>query len=296
MLFTMLVWGIMPAFVRSLSVSVGAADGLVIRYPIVSAIYLIALLVIGRVGVAREDWPRLAFISLAICGYNLGSSYGLERVELGVGGLIIGTQPLLIVLLSATVGLERITAFTLAGLMLALLGTAGLFWSDLVGAVEGPGISRIGALYVFLSGLSWAFYVIASRPLINRYGAFRVSAWSIIGATVPMLALASSSTLETVQGLSGRLWAEIGYIVLFGTLISAATWNYGAIRLPPSAAGAFLYLVPPIAIVAGVVILGETVRTSTILGGFLILIGVALAQYGARLTWPGKRKEVASGG
>ena len=41
MMFTMLVWGIGPVFVRSLSVGLGAADALVIRYVLVSIGYAI---------------------------------------------------------------------------------------------------------------------------------------------------------------------------------------------------------------------------------------------------------------
>jgi drug/metabolite transporter (DMT)-like permease len=100
MLFTMAVWGFSPVFIRSLSVGLGPADALVIRYAIATALFVIAMVLWLPPRIERQDWPRLVLICLAMFGYNLGSVYGLERIGAGVGGLIIGTQPLLIVLLA----------------------------------------------------------------------------------------------------------------------------------------------------------------------------------------------------
>src|SRR5262245_46149397 len=155
MLFTMAVWGVSPVFVRSLSVGVGPADALVIRYAIAAALFVVALALWMPPRIERPDWPRLVLIALAMFGYNLGSVYGFERIGAGVGGLIIGTQPLLIVLLAAALGLERITASILIGLALALAGTAALFWSDFEGEIA-SGVSKLGILYLFLAGVSWA--------------------------------------------------------------------------------------------------------------------------------------------
>ena len=51
---------------------------------------------------------------------------------------------------------------------------------------------------------------------------------------------------------------------------------------PAATIGASLYVIPVIAIVAGGVLLGETVTLTAIMGGLLILGGVAVAQFGQR--------------
>jgi len=281
MLFTMAVWGVSPVFIRSLSVGVGPADALVIRYAIAAALFVVALALWMPPRIARPDWPRLVLIALAMFGYNLGSVYGFERVGAGVGGLIIGIQPLLIVLLAAALGLERITASILMGLALALAGTAALFWSDFEGEI-GSGVSKLGILYLFLAGVSWAVYTVASRPLVARYGAWQISALSIIGATVPILALTSGRTFHAASIMTANQWLEMAFMIVMGTLISAATWNYAAVRMPPGVAGMFLYLIPVMAVVAGAIMLDEEVGAQIIIGGSLILSGVAVAQYGGR--------------
>ena len=61
------------------------------------------------------------------------------------------------------------------------------------------------------------------------------------------------------------------------------TWNYGASRLSAAAGGAFLYLVPVIAVVAAAIAFEELVTAEIVPGGFLILLGVAVAQSGPAL-------------
>jgi drug/metabolite transporter (DMT)-like permease len=281
MLFTMVVWGFSPVFIHSLSVGLGPADALVIRYAISAAFFLLAMVLWRPPQIARQDWPRLALICLAMFGYNLGSVYGFERIGAGVGGLIIGTQPLLIVLLAAGLGIERITGSILIGLALALIGTVALFWSDFQGEI-GSGVSKLGALFVFLAGVSWAIYTVAVRPLVGRYGAWQISALSIIGASVPMAALASPHTIDVALAMTMRQWLEMLFMIVMGTLVSAATWNFAAVRMPPAVAGIFLYLIPVIAVAAGAAMLGEEVNAQILVGGALILSGVAVAQYGGR--------------
>ena len=126
--FTVVVWGIHPIFIRSLSLALGPADHLVIRYVIVTLAYLAVLAVTGGWRFAREDWFRLLAVSLlGMAGYNLGSAFGFELVSAGIGSLIIGTQPLLIALVAAIMERERLPIAGIAGLA---IGFCGVFLLD----------------------------------------------------------------------------------------------------------------------------------------------------------------------
>ena len=153
-------------------------------------------------------------------------------------------------------------------------------------ATRGAGfyeLTREMQRFIFMSGVAWAVYVVLVKPLIQTYGAYPVSAISIALATLPMLLMASSDTLETVKSMSWRDWANMFYLAVISTLIATITWNFGASRLPSAAAAAFLYLVPVIAVIAGALMLDEPVSLNTLAGGALILLGVAIAQVGPRL-------------
>ena len=221
-------------------------------------------------------------------GYNLGSVYGFELVPAGMGGLIIGTQPLLIAFIAAWVSREAIAPATFAGLLVAFAGTALLFWSDLAIGEEAGELLR-GAIYIFLSGAFWALYVVLAKPLIEKHGAYRIAALSIIIATVPMLALASPATFRTLATMSARTWAEMLFMVVPSTFLATTAFNYGAGKLSSAAAGAFLYLVPVVAVIAGAIVLGEKITSGVLAGGVLILSGVAMAEFADRWIAPGRR-------
>jgi drug/metabolite transporter (DMT)-like permease len=281
--FTVAVWGIGPVFLRTLSVDLGPADHLVIRYALVAVIYLAALLVSSTWRIERRDLPRLLLVSLVgMVGYNLGSAFGFETAPAGVGSLIIGTQPLLIAILAALVAHERLTGMAVLGLLIGLSGIVTLFWNDLTAANANWPLLR-GASLIFLSGLAWAVYVVAAKPLIRKYGTFPVSALSITIATAVMIpALASRNTILTLETMTLRNWLDMAYMVIPSTLIATLTWNYGASRLSAATTGATLYLVPVIGVIAGAVMLAEPILPATLAGGGLILLGVAIAQFRPR--------------
>ncbi len=289
LLFTVAVWGIGPVFLRGLSVDLGPADHLAIRYTIVFFLYLLLLAIFGRWRIARTDWPRLLVISvIGMVGYNLGSAFGFEHVPAGIGSLIIGTQPILIAILGSLIANEKLSPTVIPGLIIGFIGVMFLVWKDLGGST-GSWDFAAGCALIFLSGGAWAVYVVLSKPLVIKYGPLSITAWSIIiGSLVMVPLLARPSTLDTLAVMSQRNWLEMGYIAIVSTIIASISWNFGASRLTAAAAGASLYLVPPIGVMAGAAILGETITPGMLLGGALIMLGVAITQFGHYLR-PGAR-------
>ncbi len=271
-------------FIRSLSVALGPADHLVIRYTLVTILYLGGLALIRDWRIARQDWPRLLAISLiGMIGYNLGSAFGFELVPAGIGGLIIGTQPLLIAVLASVFTHEKLTPYPVAGLAVAFIGTGLMFRGDLANAAANAPV-LLGGLFIFLSGLAWAFYVVISKPLILKYGAYPVTALSILIATLPMVSLlVSAETFETLRAMTARNWFDMAYMAALSTFLATITWNYGAARLSAATTGATLYLVPVIAVISGAIMLGEAITPDILAGGALIIAGVAIAQIGPRM-------------
>lgn len=283
LLLTMVIWGVTPVFLRSQSLDLGPADSLVIRYVPVALIWMIVLSVSGKWRVARRDWLRLFVVGfVGLFGYAAASMYGFAHVPAGIGGLIYATQPLFIALLAVVMLGEKLTLSIIAGLVLALLGTVLLLWNDLTSvALNGSYLG--GVLLLLLACFAWSFYSIPGKSIFQRYGSVPMTALSTIIATVPMLALASPGTLDTLTAMTIRQWLEVLYLATCSTFIAMLTWTYSSARLPATTTGPFLYLIPVIAVLAGVLVLGETLTLSTILGGLCIILGVAVAQFGPRM-------------
>ena len=280
--FTILVWGVSPSFIRSFSLATGPADALVIRTLSVALSCLVMLPFLGGLRVARADIPKLLLISLGIFGYFAGSIFGFSHIPSGVGGIIISTQPLLIALLATLFGTEKIRLPTVMGLIVSFAGTLYLFSGDT--SVGEAHLSLItGGLMIFVSGFFWSIYVIFSAPLIRTYGPFKITAISNMLATLPALAFASGSTASAVKNLEPAAWGTLAYLTLIGTLLTVSTWNFATARLKPTTVGAALYLIPILAVLAGTVILGEAITRTMLIAGSIILLGVAVAQFGPAL-------------
>lgn len=281
---TAIVWGLGPAFTRSLSVVLGPEDHLALRYMVVAIIYFAALFTSGRWRIQATDWPLLVFLSFAcVFCYNLGSAFGFAHVSAGLGALIIGTQPLLIALAGALVAKERLSVPVILGLVTGFAGTAVLVWNDMGNAAAGDNI-LLGATQIFAAGIAWAIYVVFGKGLIVKYGAFPIAAWSIsLNALGLMVLFLRPHTFVAAWDMSFRTWLELIYMALFSTVIATVLWNFGVGRVRTAAAGAFLYLVPIIGVAGGVLVLGETVSSATLAGGLMIMLGVAITQFGPQL-------------
>lgn len=295
LIFTMVVWGVSPVFFRSLSLALGPDAHLAIRYLLVGLLFLGVLIATRGWRIERSDWPRLLFVSLAgFTGYNLGSAFGFERINAGTGSLIIGTQPLLIALIGTLAAKERLTPAVILGLAIGFAGIVFLVWKDL--GVQGDPLTFLtGCAMIFASGTCWALYAVLSKPLSQKYGSLPITAASVVITSIALvLLLGRPATLVTLQAMTLRSWLEMAYLVIFVTGLTMVTWNYGAARLSAAAAGSFLYLVPPLGVVAGALMLGEPVTGGMIIGGTLILAGVAMTQFGGRLKIGGSLAALAA--
>jgi drug/metabolite transporter (DMT)-like permease len=282
LLLTTVIWGVTPVFLRSLSVGLGPADALVIRYIPIALTCIVILVATGKWRIAPADWPRLLVISIiGISGYSIASVYAFAMVPAGIGGLIYATQPLFIVMLAVTMLGERLTLAVLLGLALACAGTVLLVWNDL--AAVNPAQSYLAGIgLLLLACFAWSFYSVPGKVIIQRYGTLSITLMSLLMGTLPMLLLASPATIDTLQSMTPRQWIELLFLAFVSSFIAMIGWTYATGRLSAATIGAALYGIPVIAVAAGAVFLGETVTLTTILGGILILGGVAVVQFRPR--------------
>jgi drug/metabolite transporter (DMT)-like permease len=277
--FTVCVWGLTPVFVRGVSLALGPYDAFVIRLFISGILYAAITAALGNFAFPRADVPKLLMITLpGLLGYYAGTIFGFAYAPAGVGTLIMASQPLLIGLFAWLAGAERLTPATVAGLAVAFLGSVLLIWGDDLGiAAAQKADVLIGVALIFLASLGWAFYVVASRDLVARHGAIKITGLSNMLIALPMIPFLRLDMLPKLASMP--LDAKVGLGILFTVgNVSVITWNYAGPRLRPSALGMALYVVPVIAVFAGWFVLGERITQQIIIAAAVILLGVAISQ------------------
>lgn len=221
-----------------------------------------------------RQWVSIVTIGVLWFGvYNVALNAGERRVDAGTAAMLIQVSPVLIALLAAVFLNERFTVYLGLGLALAFAGV-GLI------SLSGGGDSRhdvIGVVLCLLSAFVYSVSVILQKPLVAQLPAIHVT-WlaCTIGAVVCLPFVGQLVDQAQDAPISSSLW--LVYLGVFPTAIAFTTYAYALSHMSATSLGVTTYLVPPITIVMGVLLLDEAPPAMAYVGGALALVGVAVAR------------------
>jgi drug/metabolite transporter (DMT)-like permease len=127
--------------------------------------------------------------------------------------------------------------------------------------------------------MGWGIYTVLIRPLARKYGSFETACLALAATAIPMVLFVRPGIDREIASLSAFDWGVLGFLILCGTFVSLIMWNYGVSRIESATAGMWLYVQPVIAALGGVLLLGESVTWPLIVGGAIIIAGVAISQW-----------------
>jgi len=236
------------------------------------------------VAARREALPRSAAlwgqIALAALFANaipyLLFAVAEQSVDSSTAGIINATTPLWTVTLAVAVRHQRsVTARQCAGLAVGFAGTLLIFspWHS------ASSVASVGGLECLAASISYAIsYVYMDRYLARRgMSPITLSACQLLVAAA-LLAVALPLSGAGAPQVSASSLASLVILGVLGTGV-AYVLNYQIITSEGATIAATVtYLLPVVAIVLGVVVLGETVTISVLAGIALVLAGVALTR------------------
>jgi drug/metabolite transporter (DMT)-like permease len=136
-----------------------------------------------------------------------------------------------------------------------------------------------GAALCLLAAVLYAAGVIAQKPALARHSALDVTFVACLVGVVACLPFAPALVDEAGRAEASALaWAV--YLGIFPTAIAFTTWAYALSRTTAGRMGALTYLVPPLAVLLGWLVLSETPPAAALAGGALCLAGVVIARRG----------------
>ena len=228
----------------------------------------------GVMNVSRGDLWLLGLLGLGVLGNHLLILMGLNYVSGAVGGVIIGSSPVVTALLSAMLIRDVPLRAVWAG---ALLSFAGVGLVSVAGFQAAGDQPMLGSALVFLGVVSWALYSIGSRAIMERMSALTVNWTTLMVATVLQIPLLWTDQKVMTSGMGSVTtsdWLALGYLVIFATAVAQQAWLFGVKGIGPSRASVLGNLTPVAAIGLSAVILGEAVGFIELLGISFILAGV----------------------
>ena len=201
--------------------------------------------------------------SLAL--YMIGFSLAYKTLDAGLGALILfGTVQVATFGWSMIKGVE-LGSRVLGGATIAFIGLLVALWPD-----SDAAFGLWGAVCMIGAGIGWAIYTLRGRsakdPLSETASNFLI-------ALIPMLALLLGSDLSAqpfgiaLAVLSGAVTSGMGYALWYTLMPTLGGPRAAVIQLSA----------PLIAILGGVLLLGESLTTQLVLSTALVIGGIAVA-------------------
>ena len=201
--------------------------------------------------------------------------YGLARTSPIDGSIINTVGPLLVLILSVMLGLDRFTKRKIAGL---LLGMGGAVAVVLTGADSHHQHSQVlGNILILLSACTSACYMVLFKKLISRYRVTTLMRWIYGIAALVMLPFGAEILIHTdFKALHGGLLLATLFVIFVPTYIPNLMLNYALHDVAPTVTSIYGYLQPVLAIVASVAFGLDHLHWDTLAFAAIIFVGVWL--------------------
>lgn len=233
---------VMPAYMEAYAMAFFRTAGAM-------ALFWLASLFTRREHVPGRDLVRLFFAALfGILMNQMLFVKGLEYISPIEAAIVVTFTPILTMLLSALFLKEPITFKKALGVLLGLSGAVYMIVSSAhpADAAAAEGSRRIiGLTLCIVSGLSYAIYLTAFKPVIQRYRSITIMKWMFLFGTC----LSFPLTFRYVQRIDFQAWhpltyVQIGYVVAAATFLTYLLIPLAQQRLRPTTLSVYNYTQP----------------------------------------------------
>jgi drug/metabolite transporter (DMT)-like permease len=222
---------------------------------------------------ARRDLLALAGLGIANNTLYLGLNYiGMRSISSGLSALIVSMNPVLTALLATMVLDERMTWRKAAGLLLGVGGVAFIVESRIAGGIDSPvGIMfTVAALVSMVGGTILFKYLAPNGGLWIGNGVQNLAG----GLVLVPFAFALESVGEVTPTLS--LIVSLAYSALLVSVVGYLLWFHLLITSGATAASAYHFIMPPLGMLFGWLLLGEHVAPADLIGIAPVALGIYL--------------------
>jgi len=275
-----MTWGLVFVAVAELLPHVDAVQIVSARFALVAVACGLVLLAAPsqRPRFDRAEWRRVVVCGLlAVPGAQYVIVEAQNHLSPPLTALIVTFSPAVAAVLAALLLAVRLGRSEIGGFVIALVGVAVVLLAGSGTGTSVHGSSPVAAAVALVCPVAWAAYTMLVAPLAGRHPPIGVvCAVFIVGGIA--IAPTYPHAVAGLGGLDGSDWAWMAMLTMVATVVPNLLWVVSLRRLPMHRASAFMYLVPLFATFWTVVLLGRPPETIFVIGGALILAGVALTQ------------------
>lgn len=254
---------------------------------------VLALFDATKLRLERRDLPLVVFLAgILFAVFPLLFNGALRLTTASRGAVMLATMPLWSVVFGRFFGREALTRRQGLGVVLSCAGVAVVFAR---GGGGGSWSDAGGNALMLLAAAAGALYAVFAKPLLRRYPAALLTAYTMtLGAAMLLPFAVAAGFVGEARDLDGRTLLLVLYL---GVLAGAGGYfliSYGLARLSPTQSTVYINLNPLVAAALGATLLDESLSASFALGFAIVVAGVVLTNWPQTPAPPGSAQQRVS--
>ena len=247
----------------------------------------LAMAMLRRPGAPRLTRPAFReLLWLGVIGVTVNQSCflaGLARSTPTHAALLYALTPAFVHLIAIRTREERPNPLFGLGIGLALAGALVVI-AGRAPAGAGPAVADAdtvrGDLLILAGVLAWAIYSARAPRHVRAIGALRFTAVTAIAGAVAAIPIGLPAVIALApRAVPLAAWGGLAYLIVFTSGIAYLLWMLAMKGLSATQVAVFANLQPVLTALLSAVLLGEPLTLALVLGGGLVLAGVALTQW-----------------
>ena len=233
-----------------------------------------------KIKIKKEDLPKLIAVGVFSITLNIAFFFeGIKKTSAINASTLTLTIPILSVLLGWWFLKEKVYLINLMGIGLGFLGALTIVGIPQIFTGNFSPQVFLGNLLLISASISWVVGAIISKQILNKYSSLIVTAVGFLVGTTTMFIPALMEYVKnpswpnqiTILGLLG-----LAYMTLLSSISAYFLFEWGLSKTSVTMADLFQYIEPFVATILAVMILGERISSSFLIGAVLIGVGAYL--------------------
>ena len=246
-------------------------------------LFWLATLFVKTEKIEKADFPRIIAASFFGIAFNMLTFFkGLSYTSPIMGAVLMVTTPMIVLVLSAILIKERMENRKIIGILLGLAGTITLilYGKSMVNAPN----ATLGNLLVFVNAVSYGFYLIIVKKLMDKYKALSFVKWIYFFGFLMVIPFGWNE-FQAVEWATvpSSAYLKIGFVVVFSTFLTYLLNLLSMKELKPTTVAVFIYLQPLFASIFAIGLGKDELSWVKIGSALLIFVGVYLVTIKPRI-------------
>ena len=229
---------------------------------------------------SRKEFANAVFLGTLMLGTGLGTMALAEKVvPIGVASLIVAAMPIWTALFR-TLDKDRPKLSSLLGIVAGLIGIGIIMLPGQTIARPDSGEASVTFwMFIILFGnLCWSLGSFIAPRMETPSNPLVLSTYEMAGAAGALFiaGMINQESIADFMDASARSWGGWIYLVTVGSLIGYTVYTWLLENAPITLVSTYAYVNPVVAVALGIVIFNETLTTNILVGGFIVIVSVAI--------------------